>query len=168
VTYFYFLNSCTFDSKLRHLACQVSFSIYISRNFCSTFFKHSLNDSIYSLCLTNVVVSTSSWWIVAFFISSTTQVSVPSIIAKFCYRPFRVSLTSFSSFWLFSNFYWISWNLLSNCLWTNTSLTLFFSHSYLWASNFKGSIQCSVHSCSYSIMPCRCSNFKESCRILFP
>ncbi len=131
---FCFLNNCTFNSKFKHLACQVSFSICISRNFCLTFFKHYVTNSISSLCLTNVMVSVFSWRIVAFFISSTTQVNVPSTITKYCCRSSRVSLASSSS-WVFSNFYSISKSFWSNCLWANTSPTLFFSHSCSWASN---------------------------------
>jgi hypothetical protein len=93
------------------------------------------------------VVNASSWWIATFFIPPTIQVSVPSIIAKLCCRAFKVSLTSFSSSWFFSNFCWVSWSYWSNRLWTNTSLALFFSHSCLWASNSRGSIWCST--CSH-------------------
>ncbi len=165
---FYFFSSCTSNSKLRHLACHVSFFVCISRNFYSTFFKHHVIDPIYSLCLTNVVVNVFSWRTVAFFISSNTQMNVPSIIAKFYYRAFRVSFASFSSSWVFSNFCWVSWNFLSNCLWANIIPTLFFSRSYLWASNSRGSIWCLARSHSYSIMLYKCSNSKESCWILFP
>ncbi len=99
--------NCTFDSKPRHLACQISFSICSSRNLCSTFFKDFVTNSMFLLCLTNVVVNASSWQNVAFFISSTTRMSVPSTIAKFYYKAFIISLTSFSSFWRFSNFCWV-------------------------------------------------------------
>ncbi len=160
--------NCTFDSKFRHLACQVSFSICSSRNFYSTFFKHFLTNSISSLCLTNVVVNASSWsWTGAFFISSTIHVSVPSTIMKFYYRAFRVSFASSSS-WVFSNFSWISWSFWSSCLWVNTSLTLIFSHSCLWASNSKGSFWCLTCFHLYSNTPCKCSSSKESYQILFP
>lgn len=78
------------------------------------------------LCLTNIVVNASSWQIAAFFIFSTIWMNVPSIIAKFYYRAFIVSLVSFSSSWYFSIFYWISWSFWSNCFWANTSLAIFF------------------------------------------
>jgi len=71
VLYFYSLSSCTFDSKLKHLACKVSFYVCISRNFCSTFFKHPITNSISSVCLTNLVVNITSWGTSTFFISST-------------------------------------------------------------------------------------------------
>lgn len=133
-------NICTFDSKPRHLACQISFYVYSSIIFCLTFFKHYVIDSILYLCPTNVVVSTSPWWTATFFISSTTQMNVPSTIMKFYSRAFRVSLASFSSSWVFSNFCWVSWSFWSNCLWANMSLASFFSHFYLWASNSRGSM----------------------------
>ncbi len=124
--YFNSFSNYTSNSKPRHLACQVSFFICSSMNFYSTFFKHFVTNSISSLCLTNVVVNTSSWWIVAFFISSTTWMNVPSTLANFYCRAFRVSLVSFSFSSKFSNVCWISWNFWSNCLWANTSPALFF------------------------------------------
>lgn len=160
---FCYLSICTFTSKFKHLVCQVSFSIYISRNLCSSFFKHLVIDSISYLCLTDVLDITSSCRIAAFFISSTIKVNVPSTIMKFYYKAFKVSLASLSSFWVFLNFYWISWSSWSNYLWASTRPTLFFSHSYLWVSNSRGSIWCSMPFRSYNIMPCKCSNSKESC-----
>jgi hypothetical protein len=166
VLYFCSLSKCTSTSKLRHLACQVS-SIYLLKNFYSIFFKHLVTDSISSLCLTSVVVNTFSCRIVAFFISSTTQMIVSSTITNFYCRAFKVSLISFFSTWVFSSFYWVSWSYWSNYLWANTRLALFFSHSFLWASNSRGSIWCATCSYSYIIVLYRHSNSKESW-ILFP
>jgi hypothetical protein len=47
------------------------------------------------LCLTSVMVNTSSCKIVAFFISSIAQMNVLFIIAKFYYKAFKVCLVSF-------------------------------------------------------------------------
>ncbi len=104
VLYFYSLSNCTSTSKLWHLVCQVSFSIYIWRNFCLMFFKHPITNSISSLCLTNVVVNISSCQTATFFISSITWVNVSSIITKFGCKTFKIFPTSLSSTWVFSNF----------------------------------------------------------------
>ncbi len=165
VFYFCSLNNYTSTSKLRHLACQVSFLVYISRNIYFIFFKHPIIDSISSVCLASDVVNTSSCQTATFFTSSTTWVNVISTIAKFYYKTFKVSLTSLSSTWIFFYFCWVSSSSWSNYLWAYTRHALFFSHSYLWASYSRGSIRCLAHFHSYSIVPCKCSNSKENYRI---
>ncbi len=158
---FCFLNNCMFDSRFINLACQVSFLLCILKNFCFVAFKHFMTF----LCLTIIVVTTPSCQTMAIFISFTSQMNVPFTIIKFCYRIVKTSLTCFSSAWVISSFYWVSWRFWSNCLRPITSPMLFLFHFCLWDSNSKGLICCLTHSCLHRITPCKCSNSKKIVKI---
>ncbi len=96
-----------------NLACQISSSVYVSRNFCLIVFKHTLINSISSLCLVVVVITFPSCCIAIVFIFSTTRMSVLLVLLQSINVPFiwsSYALAFFSS-------YWISWSSWSNFLW---------------------------------------------------
>lgn len=100
-------------SKLMDLVCQVSSLVYVSRNFRLIVFKHTLTNSISSLCLVVVVVIFPSCCITIVFIFSTTRISMLLVLLQSINAPFIWSsgtLAFFSS-------YWVSWSSWSNCLW---------------------------------------------------
>jgi len=94
-------------------ACQVSSSIYVSRNFRLIVFKHTLTNSISSLCLVIVVVTFPSCCITIVFIFPLTRMNVLLGLLKNMNLPLIWSSHTLA----FSSSYWVSWNSWSNCMW---------------------------------------------------
>lgn len=94
-------------------ACQVSSLVYVSRNFHLIVFKHTLTNSISSLCLVIVVVTFPSCCIIIVFIFSTTWMNMLLVLLQSINAPFIRSSYTLA----FSSSYWVSWSFWSNCLW---------------------------------------------------
>jgi len=101
------------NSKLMDFACQVSSLVYVSRNFRLIVFKHTLTNSMSSLCLVVIVVTFLSCCITIIFIFSTTRMSMLLILLKNINLPLIWSSYTLA----FSSSYWVSWSSWSNCMW---------------------------------------------------